>query len=56
MTMRTNDKYKVAAIAANGTRKTIAKAVGAFRATRLKNEIERRGFRAEVTAVYILKD
>jgi hypothetical protein len=56
MSYATNETYKVTAVAPSGAKKVIAKAVGAFKATRLKAEIERRGLAAEITAVYVLRD
>lgn len=48
--LRTAELYRVVAIHGK-RRKTVASAVGGFRATRLANAIRAKGFRAEVTRV-----
>ena len=44
MNLRTNEKFKVVAVAPSGASKVIAKSVGAFKATRLFHAIRAKGF------------
>lgn len=47
----TGEVYKVVAIAPSGATRVVAKNVGAFRASRLANEVQARGFKAEIKKV-----
>ena len=49
--MRTNELFKVIAIAPSGATKVVARKVGAFKATRLFHAIKAKGFDVEVRNV-----
>lgn len=51
MNLRTNELFKVVAVAPSGAKKVMAQKVGAFKATRLFHAIQAKGFEAEIVNV-----
>lgn len=60
MNLATNETYNVVAVAPSGARKTVARRVGAFRASKLAAKVKALGFDVEVNptnaTVVALKD
>ena len=51
MNLRTNEVFKVVAVAPSGAKKVMAQRVGAFKATRLFHAIKAKGFDVEIRNV-----